>query len=81
MAAGAAAYLIDSAAEIDSAWFANATVAGITAGASAPEPLVQEVVAHLQSMFVACRVEEMPGEDEKVVFVAPKSLARPVPNR
>ncbi|MGI9305812.1 MAG: 4-hydroxy-3-methylbut-2-enyl diphosphate reductase [Gammaproteobacteria bacterium] len=71
--AGTPAYLLDCAADIAPAWLAGAKVAGVTAGASAPEPLVREVVARLRENGAS--VEEMDGGEEKVVFVVPKSLA------
>ena len=74
--AGGRAHRIDSADDITPEWLANARTAGVTAGASAPEPLVQGVVARLQQRFPGCVLEEMDGEDEKVVFVVPKSLSR-----
>lgn len=74
--AGTAAYLVDSAADIQPQWLQNAQTIGITAGASAPEPLVQQVAARLKQ--TGARVlEEMHGNEEKVVFSAPKSLSRP----
>ena len=78
-ARGAAAHRIDSAADIRPAWLKNAATIGVTAGASAPEPLVREVVAWLQARFADCEVREMDAAEEKVVFVAPKSLARSSP--
>ena len=78
-ARGAAAHRIDSAADIRPAWLKNAATIGVTAGASAPEPLVREVVAWLQDRFAGCEVREMDAAEEKVVFVAPKSLARSSP--
>ena len=74
--AGGRAHRIDSVDDIAPEWLANARTAGVTAGASAPEPLVQGVVARLQQRFPGCVLEEMDGEDEKVVFVVPKSLSR-----
>lgn len=75
--AGVSAYRIDGAAEIRSEWLQNVSVAGVTAGASAPEPLVQEVVARLRELCNPnCEIKEMDGEEERVVFVAPKSLSR-----
>lgn len=74
---GKRAYLVDRAAEINPAWLNGADIVGVTAGASAPEPLVQEVVSWLRRHAGGdCPVEEMNGVREQVVFVAPKSLAR-----
>ena len=70
---GAKAYLIDSASEIDSDWFNDADSVGVTAGASAPEILVQEVIHRLESLGGAT-VEETPVSIENVVFSLPKAL-------
>ncbi|MEQ8314327.1 MAG: 4-hydroxy-3-methylbut-2-enyl diphosphate reductase [Gammaproteobacteria bacterium] len=73
---GCDAYLIDSVEDIDGGWFANKTRIGITAGASAPELLVQQVVQHLQSM-TAQTPEEVSGVEENIVFSMPRELRSP----
>jgi len=73
---GTPAYLIDGAEDIRQAWMANAPRVGITAGASAPEVLVTEVIARLRE-WGAQSVEESTGIQEQVVFPLPKELARP----
>ena len=70
---GAKAYLIDSASEINSEWFNGTDSVGVTAGASAPEILVQEVIHRLESLGGAT-VEETPVSIENVVFSLPKAL-------
>jgi len=70
---GTPAYLIDGAADIDPRWIAEASVVGVTAGASAPEVLVNGVVERLQSLG-ATAVEEHEGVRENVTFVLPKKL-------
>jgi len=65
------AYLIDDAGEIDSAWFADVRRVGISAGASAPEYLVVEVVRWLQDHGGAGTVTEMDGQEEHVSFLVP----------
>ena len=55
---GARAYLIEDASKIDPAWVENVQCVGITAGASAPEHLVQEVVAYFKAMGVE-QIEEI----------------------
>lgn len=70
---GVAAYLIDNAEEIDPAWLTDAKKVGLTAGASAPEILVEEVIERLRS-YGAEIVQEMDGEDEHVVFAVTPSL-------
>ncbi|HTS71905.1 MAG TPA: 4-hydroxy-3-methylbut-2-enyl diphosphate reductase [Terriglobia bacterium] len=73
--AGAKAYLIDDATEIQPAWLEGVECVAITAGASAPEYLVQQVVAYFRSLGVE-RVEEVVALDEKVTFVLPPELTR-----
>jgi 4-hydroxy-3-methylbut-2-enyl diphosphate reductase len=70
---GAAAYLIDTAAQIDPQWLENKSIVGVTAGASAPEVLVQEVIERLQALGGVGAVE-ISGREEKVVFSLPKEL-------
>ena len=64
------AYLIDHAEEIDPQWFAGVNRVGVSAGASAPEHLVVEVIAWLQRQSPGA-VEEMEGEEEHVNFLVP----------
>ncbi len=72
---GALAYLVQEAREIDPAWLAGARCVGVTAGASAPEALVQRVVARLRALAPeGARVESMPELDEGVVFQLPAAL-------
>ena len=70
---GTPAYLIDTAADMQQQWLNNVEVIGVTAGASAPEVLVQEVISQLQ-VWGGQTVEENKGIDEKVVFSLPKEL-------
>ena len=70
---GARAYLIDNAADIQATWLRDAGQVGITAGASAPENLVSEVVHHLAEKQLA-PVEELTGVVENVVFALPREL-------
>lgn len=69
---GAEAYLIDNEAEIQQEWLAGRESIGVTAGASAPEVLVQRVVSYLQSL--GATVSDLEGRREKVVFALPKGL-------
>jgi 4-hydroxy-3-methylbut-2-enyl diphosphate reductase len=73
---GVSAYLIDSAAEIAADWLAGIEKVGITAGASAPEHLVQEVVDLLRRQHGA-DVEDVFVREENVVFSLPKELTAP----
>jgi 4-hydroxy-3-methylbut-2-enyl diphosphate reductase len=70
---GVPAYMIDNARELKAAWVAGKARIGLTAGASAPEILVQEVVARLAE-FGADEVSELDGITERVTFPLPKGL-------
>ncbi|OSN07028.1 4-hydroxy-3-methylbut-2-enyl diphosphate reductase [Lonsdalea britannica] len=70
---GKRSYLIDSADDIQEAWFNNAACVGVTAGASAPDVLVQAVVQRLQSLGGEV-AHEMVGREENIVFEVPKEL-------
>jgi 4-hydroxy-3-methylbut-2-enyl diphosphate reductase len=65
--------MVDNASQIDPAWVAGKRRIGVTAGASAPEILVEEVVATLKSMGVGS-VKELDGVEEHVTFPLPKGL-------
>ena len=71
---GCTAYLIDGAADIQRDWLADNPRIGLTAGASAPEILVEQVVARLRAWGVS-EVEEQDGIREQVVFALPRELA------
>lgn len=66
------AYLIDGADDISQDWLKGKKRIGVTAGASAPEVLVQEVVLMLKNL--GAQVKELQGREEKVSFSLPKSL-------
>ena len=70
---GVPAYLVDDADGLQAAWFAGKNKVGVTAGASAPEVLVQGVVERLQQ-FGAEHVTELQGITENVTFPLPKAL-------
>ncbi len=72
---GIAAYLIDNAAEIQQDWLTGKRSVGVTAGASAPEVLVEQVVARLKE-WGGQTVNEVPGIKEQVVFSLPRELIR-----
>lgn len=67
------AYLIDNASELKPEWLQGKQHVGIAAGASAPEVLVQEVIARLKELG-ADKVQELAGMSENVVFPIPKAL-------
>ena len=70
---GRQAYLIDRAENIDPAWLQNQPRIGVTAGASAPEVLVEEVIARLQALGAGA-VESLDGVVEDVKFPLPSGL-------
>ena len=67
------AYLIDNAGDINPDWLHGKSCIGLTAGASAPELLVQNVVERLKQLGVS-RVSELDGQPEKIEFSLPKEL-------
>jgi len=69
-----AAYMVDNAGELKPEWVAGKARVGVTAGASAPEVLVQEVVFRLRELG-ATEVSELAGITERVTFPLPKNLA------
>lgn len=70
---GVRAYMIDAPEDIRREWLAGVKNIGLTAGASAPEVLVQKIIARLQE-WGASLVEENPGKSESVSFPIPKAL-------
>jgi 4-hydroxy-3-methylbut-2-enyl diphosphate reductase len=70
---GARAYLVDQAEQIDPAWLAGASHVGVTAGASAPEVLVQNVADRL-SAGNHLQVVQLEGTEENVTFALPREL-------
>ena len=80
MAVGAAlragardARLVDDASQVDWAWLDGVSTLGITAGASAPEPLIEALVAAIQARFDAEVIEDA-GARETVTFKLPRLL-------
>jgi len=72
---GAKAWLVDSAEAINPAWLEGATRIGVSAGASAPAVLVEQVIARLKALG-ATSVQTMAGLEERVAFPLPKELSR-----
>ncbi|HNH44952.1 MAG TPA: 4-hydroxy-3-methylbut-2-enyl diphosphate reductase, partial [Agitococcus sp.] len=73
---GAKAYLIDNAEQLQKEWFDSTQKIGLTAGASAPEILIQQVVQRLQQ-WGGQTPQEITGREENVVFSMPKELRIP----
>ena len=71
---GVAAFMVDNAGELKPDWVRGRRRVGVTAGASAPEVLVQQVIDKLKQLGAA-RVAQLEGIEERVVFPLPKTLA------
>lgn len=76
---GVEAYMVDNASYLKAEWLLGKKKIGVSAGASAPEILVKEVISSLQNMG-AKQVEELQGVIESVVFQLPKNLTS-APNK
>jgi 4-hydroxy-3-methylbut-2-enyl diphosphate reductase len=72
---GAQAYMVDRAADLRPEWVSGKRRVGVTAGASAPEVLVNELIARLEALG-AGRVVPLEGITESVVFTLPRGLGR-----
>jgi len=72
---GVPAYLVDTAQDLDPAWIEGRQRVGVTAGASAPELLVRELIERLKAMG-ASGVRSLDGVHESVVFPLPKGLGK-----
>jgi 4-hydroxy-3-methylbut-2-enyl diphosphate reductase len=72
---GAQAYMVDRAADLRPEWIAGKRRVGVTAGASAPQVLVDELIARLKALG-AESVRVLPGITERVVFTLPRELVR-----
>ena len=71
--AGTPSYMVDNASELQSAWFEGKQRVGVTAGASAPDVLVREVIDRLRTLG-AVSVRQLDGVQEHVKFPLPKGL-------
>ncbi|CAH0532698.1 4-hydroxy-3-methylbut-2-enyl diphosphate reductase [Vibrio stylophorae] len=67
------AYLVDDIDDIDAKWFAGCAIVGVTAGASAPEELVQGIIAHIVTLTQAS-IREHQGREENMYFEVPREL-------
>ena len=70
---GAQSYMVDNADELQETWFAGVTRVGLTAGASAPDILVQQVIARMRALG-AVSVRTLDGVEETIKFPLPKGL-------
>jgi len=76
---GAEAYLLDKPEMIDPAWLVGKKRVGVTAGASAPEVLVNQVIERLRELGVG-RVRALDGVEENIAFPLPRELSRKIEN-
>jgi 4-hydroxy-3-methylbut-2-enyl diphosphate reductase len=70
---GVTAHMVDNASQLDAAWLPGKRCVGVTAGASAPEVLVQQVIARLKELG-AGKVSELDGKAENISFPLPRAL-------
>ncbi len=70
---GKTAWLIDDADDIQESWFTGVNCVGVTAGASAPDILVQNVISRLKALGGET-LQELTGREENIVFEVPKAL-------
>ncbi|MEC8011682.1 MAG: 4-hydroxy-3-methylbut-2-enyl diphosphate reductase [Pseudomonadota bacterium] len=70
---GTPAYLVDDPAQLSNTWFDNVRTIGVTAGASAPEQLIQQIIEQMKS-FGATDMNELEGIEENISFSLPKGL-------
>src|SRR5690606_33537434 len=70
---GATAYLVDGPDDLQKSWFEGARAIGITAGASAPEVLVEDIIKGLQNLGAEVP-QEITGREENISFSLPKEL-------
>ncbi|OBU32561.1 4-hydroxy-3-methylbut-2-enyl diphosphate reductase [Photobacterium phosphoreum] len=71
---GTPSYLTDSAEDIDPQWLEGRAVVGVTAGASAPEALVNQIITRIKQLTNASDVEELSGREENMFFEVPREL-------
>jgi 4-hydroxy-3-methylbut-2-enyl diphosphate reductase len=74
---GCAAYLVDNATQIQKTWLTNKKSVGVTAGASAPEILVEQVIAQLKE-WGGSFAQELQGREETITFALPRELREEV---
>lgn len=71
---GTPAYLLDGAQWLEPNWLEGVNTLGVTAGASAPEVLVQDLIKHIQTNWSVDSTQEMNGIEENIVFSMPREL-------
>jgi len=77
---GTEAYMVDNASQLKAEWLAGKRHVGVTAGASAPEVLVDELIARLKALG-AKSVRQLEGATEGIVFTLPRELSARQPHR
>ena len=77
---GTEAYMVDNASQLNPEWLVGKRRVGVTAGASAPEVLVDELIARLKALG-ATSVRQLEGASEGVVFTLPRELSARQPHR
>jgi 4-hydroxy-3-methylbut-2-enyl diphosphate reductase len=73
---GRLTHMIDDADQLKTSWFKNINTVGITASASTPEILVQQVIAKLQTIVGETTITELSGTQENILFALPKELRK-----
>ncbi|MCP6756011.1 4-hydroxy-3-methylbut-2-enyl diphosphate reductase, partial [Klebsiella pneumoniae] len=68
--------MIDNPDQLKASWFEHAKIVGITASASTPEILVQQIIAKLQTLTGTTDIEELSGTQENILFALPKELRK-----
>lgn len=71
---GTPGYLTDSVEDIDPQWLEGKKSVGVTAGASAPEELVNQIIAQIKQLTNATDIEELSGREENMFFEVPREL-------
>lgn len=71
---GARSYLVDDAAQLDRAWVADAECVGVTAGASSPETLTQDIVARLRE-YGSFQIQEFGEPEPEIIFTMPREIS------
>ena len=71
---GTPGYLTDTPDDVKPEWFEHKRRVGVTAGASAPEELVNQIIERIQSIIGSREIQEIQGREENMFFEVPKEL-------